>query len=271
MPGTSLRETCYVLKTIPIKERDLVAVLFGENKGKISAIARNGVQSRRFGGCLDFFTASDFELDTRTFKLSDFGDDTLVQMNSAQSKHTFKTLSKSIYKLSCASSLNELVLRAVPLHRPAPDLFKLFSNTLTALDENEEDLSVPALNAFILKLTQWLGLQPALTRCQVCSKPLHEVAENEVYPQTQSGGWTCLTCTRPEERRLDRPLLSKLIILDAYHSMLHPIRKIKWSATPNEHILLLEFLEQHLAYFVPGLDRAPLNSFKFLKSVLLPE
>ena len=271
MAGLSQKEVCFVLKSIPFKERDLIAVLFSEHKGKLTAIARNGRQSRRFGGSLDFFTASEFELDIQSFKMSEFGEDSIVHMNAAFMKHSFSNLSKSIQKLSCASCLNELILRAVPAHKAVPDLFKLYSNALAAIDESPEDQSVAILNAFILKLSQWLGVQPALTRCQVCEKPLNEVSGEEVYPQFQSGGWTCLECTKQEDRKLNRPLLSKALILDAYHSMLNPIRKIEWQAHPQEHFVLLDFLEQHLIYFVPGLDRAPLSSIKFLKSIQWPE
>lgn len=271
MPGTSQKELCFVLKTIPFKERDLIAVLLSENKGKITAIARNGRQSRRFGGSLDFFTASDFELDTNSFKMSEFADDYLVRMNSANAKHTFEGLAKSVIKLSCASCLNELILRAVPSHKAAPELFKLYSNTLAAINEASEDMSVAILNGFILKLTQWLGVQPAITRCHVCSKALSDVQENDVYPQFEAGGWTCLTCTKSDERKLNRPYLSKGLILDAYHAMLNPIRKIEWQATQTDHFVLLEFLEQHLIYFVPGLDRKPLSSVKFLRSLQWPE
>ncbi len=271
MAGPTQKELCFVLKTIPFKERDMIAVLLSEHKGKLTAIARNGRQSKRFGGSLDFFTASDFDLDTQSFKMSEFGEEHLVRMNSASAKHSFERLSKSITKLSCASCLNELLLRVIPAHKAAPELFKLYSNTLTAIDELPENQSVAILNGFILKLTQWLGVQPAMTRCKTCEKTLNEIQHEEVYPQFQSGGWTCLDCTRIEERKLNRPLLSKTLILDAYHALLHPIRKIEWQATEQDHFVLLEFLEQHLIYFVPGLDRVQLSSIKFLKSIQLPD
>ncbi|NDG85967.1 MAG: acyl-CoA dehydrogenase, partial [Proteobacteria bacterium] len=63
---------------------------------------------------------------------------------------------------------------------------------------------------------------------------------------------------------------SKDTILDAYHSMLNPIRKIEFMATTREHEEMLEFLEKHLQYFVPGLDRAPIGALRFLKSPQWP-
>ncbi len=259
------RELCYVLKTIPFRERDLVAVLFSETRGKFSAIARNGVQSRRFGGSLNLFTASDFEIDPKTVRLSEVTQDALVQLTSAQARHTSE-VGKSFEKLSGASALNELVLKIVPDHKSVPEVFKLYSNSLFALNELPSERAISVVNAFILKITQWLGVQPSLTRCLRCERTLSEVGGDQVYPQVDKGAWICQDC-KPVDAR--KPL-RKILILDAYHSMLHPIRKIEFQASQHDHEALLEFLEKHLQYFVPGLDKAPLSSLRFLKFPQLP-
>jgi DNA repair protein RecO (recombination protein O) len=254
-------ELCFVLKTIPFRERDLVATLFSEKRGKFSAIARNGVSSRRFGGSLNLFTASIFEIDPKTTRLSEISNEVLVGLNSAQIKFTAEGLSKSFEKLSGASCLNELILKAIPEHRSIPELFKLYSNALIALQELPDDRAIAIVNAFILKITQWLGVQPSLTRCVACEKPLNEITGQRVYPQIAKGAWICENCypaTREEG-------LSKLVILDAYHSMLHSIRKIEFQASHEEHEQLLTFLERHLQYFVPGLDKAQLSTTRFLR------
>jgi DNA repair protein RecO (recombination protein O) len=254
-------ELCFVLKTIPFRERDIIASLFSEKRGKFSAIARNGVSSRRFGGSLDLFTASVFETDPKTVRLSEISTDALVQLNSAQIKFTAEKLSKSFEKLSAASCLNELILKAIPDHRAVPELFKLYSNGLIAIQESSDDRAIAIVNAFILKITQWLGVQPSLTRCVACEKPLNEVEGNRVFPQVAKGAWICEACI-PSTREA---ALSKLVILDAYHSMLHPIRKIEFQATQDEHEQLLNFLERHLQYFVPGFDKVEVASLRFLR------
>jgi hypothetical protein len=91
---------------------------------------------------------------------------------------------------------------------------------------------------------------------------LNEIEGDSVLARITQGAWTCRSCTGESGENA----LSKTVILDAYHSMLHPIRKIEFLASPKEHEDLLEFLEKHLQYFVPGLDRAPLGSLRFLKS-----
>ncbi|NDG85376.1 MAG: DNA repair protein RecO [Proteobacteria bacterium] len=256
------RDLCYVLKTFPYKERDLIAVLLSERRGKFSGIARNGVQSRRFGGSLNLFSCSEFDLDAKTIRLAEATDEALVQLLSANLKHATASLSKHFEKLSGASALNELILRTVPSHKPAPELFKLYGNALLALEENPPEKALLLVNAFILKITQWLGVQPQLTRCLACAKPLNEIEGDTVLPRIQSGAWICTSCSTARTNGA----LTKNVILDAYHAMLHPIRKIEFVASSREHEELLDFLEKHLQYFVPGLDRAPLGSFRFLKS-----
>ena len=122
-------------------------------------------------------------------------------------------------------------------------------------------MAIAVVNAFILKLTQWLGVQPSLTRCIKCEKTLGEVNGDFVFPQVSLGAWICQDCI-PQRNGKG---LSKTLMMDAYQAMLNPIRKTKFEASPAEHELLLDFLEQHLGYFVPGLDRAPLASTRYLK------
>lgn len=258
------RELCYVLKTHPYKERDVIAVLFSEKRGKFSSIARNGVQSRRFGGCLNLFTCSEFELDPKTIRLAEIRDEALVQVLSAKVKHAPEGLSESFERLSGASALNELVLRIIPDRKPVPELFKLYANALLALPEQSPQEALRVVNAFVLKLTQWLGVQPQLTRCLTCQKTLNEVDGETVLAEVTKGAWICLDCAGSAGGAGSG--LTKNVILDAYHSMLQPIRKIEFVASPKEHEQLLGFLERHLQYHVPGLDRAPISSFRFLKS-----
>ena len=257
------RELSFVLRATPFRERDQIIVLLTENKGKVHALARNSVQSRRFGGCLNLFTASEIELDSRSIKISEETDERLVGVQSAQIRQSFTDIAKNFEKMSSASAMNELLLRTIPNHRNAPELFKLYSNCLVALNETESTQIIFALtNAFILKLTQWLGVQPSVTRCLQCEKSLAEIEGNHVYAQVARGGWICGGCS-PDTRA--HPL-SKDVIFDAYQAILNPIRKTAFSANQEDHMDLLKYLEQHLLFYVNGLERKPIGSLAFLKS-----
>ncbi len=262
MSRSSERELCYVLKSIPFRERDLILQLLSEQRGRFSAIARNGVQSRRFGGTLDLFTCSEFELGGKAIRIAESGEETLFSLESGVIRFAPKSLSSSLEKLGAASCLNELTLRMLPPQKPAPEVFKLVSNTLVGLDESPSERALPLVNAFILKMTQWLGVQPSLTRCLRCETPLHEAPGESVQVQVAQGAWLCDPCLPGA----GAPRLSKLVILDALHSLLHPIRKVEFLADLEDHSRLLGLLEQHLQYFVPGFDREKISSIRFLKS-----
>jgi len=234
-----------------------------ENKGKIHAIARNSVQSRRFGGCLNLFTASEMELDSRSIKISEETDEKLVGLQSAIIRHSFADIGKNFDKLSAASAMNELILRTIPNHKNAPELFKLYSNCLVMLKEHDDrKMILGVANAFVLKLTQWLGVQPSVTRCLACEKNLAEIEGDHVLGQVARGGWLCLSCASGNREHT----LSKDIIFDAYQAILNPVRKTTFSAGEAEQMELLQYLEQHLLFHVQGLERKPISSFQFLKS-----
>ena len=262
MNTVSQRELCFVLRSTLYRERDQIVVLLTENRGKVHAIARNSVQSRRFGGCLNLFTAAELELDSRSIKISEESDEKLVGVQSAQLRQSFEGIPKNFEKMAAASAMNELLLRTIPNHRNTPELFKLYSNCLISLNETDSpQVILGIVNAFVLKLTQWLGVQPSVTRCLTCEKNLAEVSNARVFAQVARGGWICTACN-PETRTQS---LSKDVIFDAYQAILNPIRKVSFSATAEEHQELLNYLEQHLLYHVAGLEHKPISSFHYLK------
>ena len=255
-------EFCFVLKTTPFRDRDLIASLFSEKRGRFSAIARNGISSKRFGGSLGLFAGSYFEMDLKSLHFSEISQDALVQLISGQIKYESDSLRKSFEKLSAASVLNELILRVTPDQRAVPEVFKLYWNALLALEALPDERAISLVNAFILKLTQWLGVQPSLTRCSSCSKALNEIQGDKVYPVLDKGAWACETCN---PNKIGKENLSKMVLLDAYHSMLYPIRKIEFLASQEDHESLLNYLERHLQFFVPGLDKAKIETLRFLR------
>ena len=263
MSSPTQRDLCFVLKAIPFRERDQIVVLLTENKGKIHAIARNSIQSRRFGGCLNLFTASEVELDSRSIKVSEETDEKLVGLQSAIIRHSFSSIAKNFDQLSAASAMNELILRTIPNHKNATELFKLYSNCLVMLSEQEDrKIILGVANAFVLKLTQWLGVQPAVTRCLTCEKNLADAEGDHVIGQVARGGWTCISCANGSK---EHPL-SKDVIFDAYQAILNPVRKTTFTAVEKEQMDLLQYLEQHLLFHVHGLERKPISSYQFLKS-----
>lgn len=252
----------FVLKTVPIQERSLIATVFFEDLGKVSIYAKNCIQSKRYGTAFQFFQISDFHFSASQNRSQD-----LLYTDRADFITQFDSLSKSIIKLSVGSYLNEIYLRVLPEQKKAPELYKLYLNTLIALNELPETKSILVLNSFLIKILQWLGIQPSITRCIDCKKTPNEFTENFITPHILRGGWLCPHCSNDQASTFT---LHKELLTDAYSAMLQPIRKIEYTCDETLHAELLHYLEQHLIYHVPGLDQEPLKASRVLKSTLWP-
>ncbi len=53
-----IQDLALVLKKTPYQDRDLIVVAITKEHGQLTALAKNGVQSRRFGGTLEPCTLS---------------------------------------------------------------------------------------------------------------------------------------------------------------------------------------------------------------------
>src|SRR6185437_133148 len=96
----SKRDLAIILRAVPYQERHRVVTALTEQHGQISAIAKNSIQSRRFGGCLDLFAASEW-----IFTYSPGAE--LYHLTEAKIREPFDGLHKSFEKLSLASVFNE--------------------------------------------------------------------------------------------------------------------------------------------------------------------
>jgi len=55
--SASFEDLAIVLRAVPYEERHRIVTALTEHHGKITGMAKNAIQSRRFGGCLETFTA----------------------------------------------------------------------------------------------------------------------------------------------------------------------------------------------------------------------
>ena len=267
------RERAIVLRDIPYEERHRVVTALTENLGKITALARNSVQSRRFGGTLDAFAASEWEIGERPGA-------ELYSLNQTTPIRTFEGLRQDFGKLSLASAWNELMLKIAPERTHCPELFKLHSNALVALEEIPGSIpkasEAPLLNAYLAKLLQWSGHQPQVLECLGCQKPLVNLADEDiVHGLVTEAGWLCSSCRTVDQRSLGTlyPIRAR-VLGDFLYALTTPIRKTMevFRGTEEEHRELFAFMEALLVYHVPGLDRTPIKSLRFLglPSILSP-
>ncbi len=176
-----------VLRVIPFQEKDKIVHLLTLNHGRISIIARNAVNSRRFGSALDLFSAAEF-----TF--TDKRDGNLGFLEAVEIKRPFDGLRRD-YSLFCAASFcAELIERLVPERMVQQETFKLLANTWAGLDENDR-IETRLLDAFLAKFLQIQGVQPQISCCLGCAKALTELGDGmNVYFSVERGGWNCLKC-----------------------------------------------------------------------------
>ena len=257
----TVQDLAIVLKSIRYQDRHRIVTALTENHGQISALARNSIQSKRFGGTLDLFAASRWTFTRRP-------NATLHQLTEASIKQPFEGLRKDFHKLSLASVLTEFLLIMTPPQEACPELFKLHSNALWILEEidfkDRPGAPLALLNIYLIKLLQWSGNQPPLDNCAQCGKLLsQEVAEQnfQLHGLLENGGWSCRNCGGSRTYLLDARALQEVQL-----GLSQPLRKTLETVHTSEenHRHLFRFLEAFFLYHIPGFDQHPLKSLRFL-------
>jgi DNA repair protein RecO len=235
-------------------------------------MAKNAVQSRRFGGSLELFAASEWH-----FTQKDTTE--LLLLDQALIKRSYEGIRKDFERLSLASLFNELMLKLAPQSEPAPDLFRMHSNALAVLEDSTgTGIEVSLLNAYLARLLQWSGSQPQIELCLQCQKPLDALEPHQAIScVVDDAGWVCSDCRTIETRHIRRDnsnmkfehsmlRVTPAALKDFQLSLTVPIRRISDSsqASRQEHLQLFKFLEALAVYHLPGLDRHSLKSLRFL-------
>ena len=275
------QDLAIILRKIRYEDRHLIVTALTENHGVLTAMARNAIQSRRFGPALELFAASTWQFSEKN--QGHHEDRPLHFLKEALPRRTFEGIRSDFSRLSVASAVNEIVLRAAHSGEKSGELFKLYSNTLAAIEEMDADRNdALLLDLFLLRILYWFGCQPQLDHCETCKKTLSEFNRDEkASPLIAQAGWICEQCRevatghlRKEnfsfsQHRLERFSLEALAELALTRTF--PIRKafetLSKSPTPTaktEHQKLFGYLFAVLTYHVPGFDRTPLKSLRFL-------
>jgi DNA repair protein RecO len=269
------RDLAIVLKSIPFEDRHRIVVALTENHGQISALARNSIQSRRFGGSLDLFVASDWQFSLKPGA-------SLYHLSDTFVREPFDNIRKDFEKLTLASIFSELVLKASAQQsgqlEGGSDLFRLHSNALSTLNEAcLLGLEIPLLNAYVAKLLQWSGNQPRLQSCLECQRLLEDLdPKSQVKCVIANASWVCPQCSAQATRHIrDREGeslahsmlgLSVLALTDFLMCLRTPIRQVvtKFKASLQDHRELFKLSEALYSYHIPGFDKKPLNGLRFL-------
>lgn len=271
------QDTAIVLKTVIFEERHRMVSALTAEHGRISAVARNSIHSRRFGGTLDAFSASEW-----TWVEKANAD--VARLDHAEIKRSFEGIRRSFEKLALASAISEVILRVAPEKEPCPELFRLHSNALAVIEEAPEtDPRLPPdlklLNFYLGKVLQWSGNQPQILACMNCERSLEDMPlEVDMTWLIPEAAWICHVCRVQESAHVQgrgttafqHSLLrvAPAAVRDLRQALETPLRRALEIARANgsEHRGLFALLEALLTYHIPGFDQAPLKSLRFLRA-----
>ncbi len=281
----SKRDLAIILKSIPYEERNRIVTALTESHGVVSALARNAIQSRRFGGTLDAFVASEWTFVEKP------GTE-LLRLEEAVIRRAYDGIRADFELLSVASVMNELMIKVAPKHEPCPDLFRLHANALayleeTALKGKPPQKALPAgtldreilalLNGYLTKLLQWSGNQPQLERCLGCELSISQMqAHQSLTCVVSDAGWICPSCRSSDTQHVrDRQGLSfqhaslrvtPAAIRDFQMGLHLPIRQVPLAieGSGKDHQELFKFLEALAIFHLPGFENQPLKSLRFI-------
>lgn len=184
-----------VLKTTPLRESDLLVVLYTETHGRIATVARGARKSqRRFAGALQLLVLGRYQLGRRPR-----GD--LWSLEAAEVEREFTQLASDVVAVAHASYIAELVGALLPPEAPDPHVL----DVIVALWETlaEAGPSPGALRAVELELLDIAGHRPALEACAACSAT--ELASGAVFDPTR-GGVICRRCAATSRGPGVRPI-----------------------------------------------------------------
>lgn len=272
------KELAVVLRSVATGERDRVVTAITERTGIVAGLARNAIQSRRFGGTLELFTAAEWSFVAKP------GAD-LVSIREAQIKRGFEGLRRDLNSLGLAGAFSEILLKLVQPGTPVPELFKLHSNALAYLEEQGPSLGL--LAAYLCKVLSWSGHQPRWFGCLSCARTLEEIwrtARSEGPEGTNSdlpwlacripeAGWLCPKCRATAQGLTHVQVenagtrLSLHAAAEAAARLHLPIRQAVAALQLPEDDMheLVAFLQALLVYHVPGFDRQPLRSLQLVR------
>jgi DNA repair protein RecO (recombination protein O) len=184
-----------VLKTTPLRESDLLVVLYTETRGRVAAVARGARKSqRRFAGALQLLVLGRYWLGRRPR-----GD--LWSLDAAEIEREWTQLASDVVAVAHASYVAELVGALLPPESPDPAALDVIIATWDSLSTNGPSPS--ALRTVELALLDLAGHRPALDACAACG--VTALGSGVVFDPSR-GGIVCRRCAATSRGPGVRPI-----------------------------------------------------------------
>jgi len=172
-----------VLRTTPLRESDLLVVLYTDLHGRVTAVARGARRSqRRFAGALSLLVLGRYQLGRRPR-----GD--LWSLESAEVVREWTQLSAEVVAVAHASYVAELVGGLLPPEVAEPQALEIIVALWESLAAGGP--SPGALRAVEIALLDLAGHRPALDHCAACHAV--DLAAGALF-DPERGGAICRSC-----------------------------------------------------------------------------
>ena len=242
-----------VLRTMPLRESDLLVVLFTSSHGRVSAVARGGRKSqRRFSGALQLLVLGRYQLGRRPR-----GD--LWGLDSADVVREWSQVASDVVAVAHASYIAELVGAIVPPEAPEPHVLELIVALWDCLADGGPSPAV--LRSIELALLDVSGHRPSLEACAVCGRT--DLA-NAVFDPNR-GGVICRTCAAASRGPGIRPIdAGTLAYLRAVSGVASPAEARVFDTDPAFEPADRTAGRDALVTMVQGLVGKPLKSLEYI-------
>jgi len=188
---SSEKSMAVVLRVVDFSETSLVATLFTESLGKISAMAKGARRPKGpFESALDLLAVCRIVFIHKT-------SDALDLLTEAKLERRFRSATRDLSRLYAGYYVAELLHDLTDTGDPHPDLFQAADKTLYDLDHGEG--VSPIVLHFELTALRVLGLLPSLDMCVGCGAEVAVV--KRVAFGLLAGGVLCTQC-RPGQRQV---------------------------------------------------------------------
>jgi DNA repair protein RecO (recombination protein O) len=243
-----------VLRTTPLRESDLLVVLYTDTHGRISAVARGARRSqRRFAGALSLLVLAKFQLGRQPR-----GD--LWGLDGAEIVREWMKLSSDVVAVAHASYVAELVGALLPPEAPDP----LALDVIVALWDSlaEAGPSPGALRSTELALLELAGHGPAIDRCAACGS--EDLGSGAMFDPAR-GGAICRACAGQSRGSGVRPFEpATRAYLTAVAALESPSAARAVDSDPRFSPADRVAARENLIAMVTGLVGRPLRSLEYL-------
>lgn len=234
------------IRKIDYSDNSQIVTLYSQSHGKLEAIAKGSKKTKSpFNGPIELFSSGEIVFaPSATGKLS-----TLTEFDQVP---RFKKLQTKYYQLNCGMFGAELVNAFVGTFDPDAELYRLFVDYLSSLQESEEeDVALRLLIIFQLRILERAGLCPVLEYCVNC-KAKYNPGWQEIYFSSDANGLLCRDC--------EASFFDKVRLPGEFADYISSLRSGR--ALQNNQLKSIEnFLIRHLTYM---LHKPPRMSKYFL-------